>query len=280
LDISPYFLALEALMVVLLILCLIHAWQVGLPEVFALLAGVIFGVILEVATIHQLQAYQYGQFMFMVGEVPLAVGIGWGVIIYSARLYSDMTNLPWGARPALDGLLALNIDLAMDTIAIRLGMWDWGQGLDFEYFGVPWANFWAWFWVVFTFSLGLRLFRRLPGLLGIWTAPFGAIALGSLGVLGTNYLIVHVVPHEWYELTIFIVLGLAMLGELIMRPAITGPPTSPLVLWVPLSFHIYFLLVGLMSGVVLWTPFLLLMSLLMLVTALFLHRPWTWNGKA
>ena len=62
-----------------------------------------------------------------------------------------------GARPLLDGLLALNIDLALDAVAIRLGFWDWGQGFSFQYFGVPYANFWAWFWVVTSFSLGYRI---------------------------------------------------------------------------------------------------------------------------
>ena len=31
----------------------------------------------------------------------------------------------------------------MDALAIRLGFWDWGGGLEVGYFGVPYANFWA-----------------------------------------------------------------------------------------------------------------------------------------
>jgi hypothetical protein len=271
-GISPYFLALEVLMAILLLLCLRHAWRQGAPTVLALLAGVLFGVLLELATVRQLGAYQYGRFLVMVADVPLAVGVGWGVIIYSVRLFSDATNLPWWWRPALDGLLALNIDLAMDAVAIRLGMWDWGQGLEFQYFGVPWANFWAWFWVVFSFSMGLRLVGRLPDPMGRWLAPIGGLSVGLAGVIGTNYLIVYVVPRQMYELTIFIVLGLALLGEVLMRPMLVGEPASALVLWVPLTFHLYFLVAGLLSGVILQPPFLLVMSVLMLGTALVVHR--------
>jgi hypothetical protein len=271
-GISPYFLILEALMVILLLLCLQHAWRKGAPDVLALLAGVLYGVLLELATVRQLEAYHYGRFFMMVADVPLAVGIGWGVIIYSVRLFSDATSLPWGARPALDGLLALNIDLAMDAVAIRLGMWDWGQGFDFQYFGVPWANFWAWFWVVFSFSLGLRWVSRLPGSWGRWLAPLGGLLLGLVGVIGTNYLIAFVVPREMHELTIFVVLGLALLGEMLMRPTLMGTPESALVLWVPLAFHLYFLAAGLLSGVILQTPFLLVMSVLMLGMSLLVHR--------
>ncbi len=271
-GISPYFLALEVLMAALLLLCLRHAWRQGAPDVLALLAGVLFGVLLELATIRQLEAYHYGRFLVMVADVPLAVGVGWGVIIYSVRLFSDATNLPWGARPALDGLLALNIDLAMDAIAIRLGMWDWGQGFEFQYFGVPWANFWAWFWVVFSFSMGLRLVRRLPDPMGRWLAPMGGLFVGLAGVIGTNYLIVYVVPRQMYELTIFIVLGLALLSEVLMRPMLVGRPASALVFWVPLAFHLYFLAAGLLSGAIFQPPFLLAMSGLMLGTALVVHR--------
>ena len=95
-----------------------------------------------------------------------------------------------------------------------------------------------------------------------------------IGVMGTNYLIVYVVPRDWYQFTIFIVLGLALLGELLMRPIRLGPPTSPIVLWVPLGFHLFFLVAGLLSGSILQAPLLLMMSLLMLLATLYLHRPW------
>ncbi len=59
----------------------------------------IFGVLLEWATIRQLEAYRYGRFLIMFGEVPIAIGVSWGLIIYSARLFSDTTSLPGWPRP-------------------------------------------------------------------------------------------------------------------------------------------------------------------------------------
>ena len=167
-----YLSAFEFIMLGLLFFCLHHAFRKGRwAGVWQLIAGVFFGLILEYGTIQQLSTYEYGDFLLKIGPLPISIGIGWGVIIYTARMVSDASNLPLWARPVLDGLLALNIDLAMDAIAIRLGMWDWGRGLSFEYFGVPYANFWAWFWVVFSFSLSLRMLEHLPGLLGRWLAP-------------------------------------------------------------------------------------------------------------
>lgn len=280
-----YFLTFELLMLVLLGLCAHHAWQAGGPSrLWQLLAGVIFGLLLEWATIQQLHAYQYGQFALMLGEVPVGIGIGWGVIIYSARLFSDATSLPVWARPVLDALIALNIDLSMDAIAIRLGMWDWGRGLTYNYFGVPYANFWAWFWVVFSFSAGIRLLARPNNRAGRWLGPAGAVLIGVIGVLTTNRAITSLVPGAWRLPVIALTLGSALLVVLVLRPRLHTRPTPALVFWVPFGFHVYFISAGLLSGVIRQPPVLLLVSLLMFVLALALHWPvvrtlWQQAGK-
>ena len=133
---NPYLLTFELLLYGLLLFSARHAWRSGgLPTLWQLAASVAFGVLLEWATINQLHAYAYGRFLIMFGEVPLAIGVGWGVIIYSAQCFSNATSLPPMLRPVLDGLLALNIDMAMDAVAIRLGMWQWGIDLSAQYFG-------------------------------------------------------------------------------------------------------------------------------------------------
>ncbi len=194
------------------------------------------------------------------------------MIIYSVRLFSDATSLVIWLRPVLDGLLALNIDLAMDAVAIRLGMWDWGMGFEREYFGVPYANFWAWFWVVFSFSMGLRLFERIPISSAKWLAPPAAVLLGVLGVLGTNAFIVYVVPPAWYVSTVAITLGGALLLILGLRPDLHFRPVNKLAFWVPFGFHAYFLLAGLVSRTILDPPYLLVVSVVMASLAVYLHR--------
>jgi len=271
---DPYFLAFELVVLILTILGFRHAWRAGRHVAVQLLAGMLFGLILEWATIQQLHSYAYGRFSVMLGEIPLVVGVSWGLILYSARLFSDAADLPEWARPVMDGLLALNIDLAMDAIAIRLGMWDWGQGLAFEYFGVPWANFWAWFWVVFFFSAGLRLSSRWKSALGRWLGPLLAVLVGILGVLGSNALIVFVLlPIGWYRPAIALVLGGALLLVLALRPQLYQRPVPTLALWVPLTFHLCFMLAGILSGAIVDPPFLLFVSILMGLVALILHRP-------
>src|SRR3989337_1879089 len=138
---NTYFILFEIIIYIQLALCFHHAWKHGKANLLMLFAGILFGVSLELATIRQLNAYQYGQFLIMVLDVPLCIGVAWGCILYSVMEFSNASSLPYWTRPVLDGLLALNIDLALDAVAIRFGFWDWGQGLEFQYFGVPYANF-------------------------------------------------------------------------------------------------------------------------------------------
>jgi hypothetical protein len=278
---NPYCVAFELILAVLFAMCLRHAARFGPARVWQLVAGVLFGLLLEWATIQQLHAYRYGHFLVMLGDVPLMVGVGWGVIIYSVRLFSDVSSLPEWARPVLDGLLALNIDLAVDAVAIRLGLWDWGHGFQWQYFGVPYANFWAWFWVVCSFSVGLRALARPASRAGRWLGPIGAIALGVVDIVAMNTLITTLSP-AWYLPTIGLTLGIALALVVALRPRFSLAPADPLVLWVPFGFHAYFLGAGLVSLAIWQPPVLLLMSLAMSAMAIYLHRaiPRRWLNKA
>ena len=95
-----YLIVFEIIMLALLYACFRHAWQKGgWPTTWTLFAGVVFGWLLEWATIKQLSAYEYGDFVLKIGPLPLSIGIGWGVIIYTAMLFSDASSLPAWARP-------------------------------------------------------------------------------------------------------------------------------------------------------------------------------------
>ncbi len=268
-----YFILFEFIIYLQFALCLHHAWKQGTRNLLRLLAGIIYGVLLELATIRQLQAYEYGRFLIMVLDVPLCIGIAWGCILYSVMKFSNASSVPYWARPILDGLLALNIDLALDAIAIRLGFWDWGQGLKFQYFGVPYANFWAWFWVIFSFSLGYRLLAHREDWVVTWLSPLLALIVGLAGVLGSNIIIAYEVPFEDHRIFIAGTLSLALILIISMRPRFYLKPVPPLVFWVPFLTHVYILIAGLISGVIFNPPFLLLIGLLMSGIAVYLHLP-------
>jgi Carotenoid biosynthesis protein len=270
---NSYFVLFELIIYLQLFLCVRHAWKQGAANLLRLFAGILFGLTLELATIRQLHAYQYGSFLIMVLDVPLCIGVAWSCILYSAMEFSSASSLAYWARPILDGLLALNIDLALDAIAIRFGFWNWGQSLDFQYFGVPYANFWAWFWVVFSFSFGYHLLARRTDWIGTWLSPLLALIIGLAGVLGANAFIVFVVPFTYDGVAVAMILILAFVLLLTLRPRFYLRPVPSLVFWVPLLSHLYLLGAGLVSGVIFQPPILLLVSLVMLMIAFYLHRP-------
>jgi hypothetical protein len=268
-----YFILFEGIIYLQFALCFLHARKLGRENLLRLAAGVLFGLMLELATIRQLDAYEYGEFIIMVLDVPLCIGVAWSCILYSGMEFTDASSLPYWMRPVLDGLLALNIDLALDAIAIRLGFWDWGQGLEFQYAGVPYANFWAWFWVIFFFSFGYRLLARRADWIGVWLSPLLAIIVGLAGVLATNALMANVIPFAYHAVVVAIVLIAALLAVLALRPRFYLYPLPALVFWVPALTHFYTLLAGIFSGAIFRPPFLLVISLAMIVIALYLHRP-------
>lgn len=270
---NSYFIIFELIIYSQLAFCLYHALDRGTANLLRLLAGIVFGVLLELATIRQLHAYEYGQFLIMVLGVPLCIGVAWSCILYSTMEFSDASSLPYWVRPVLDALLALNLDLALDAIAIRLGFWDWGQGLEFQYFGVPYGNFWAWFWVVFSFSFGYRLLARRGDRLSTWLSPLLALIIGLAGVLGTNAFIAYVVPFAYHGMTVLFTLMAALLVTTFLRPHFHLTEIPALVFWVPMLTHAYALIAGLLSGVILEPPVLLLVSLAMIALAVYLHRP-------
>lgn len=125
-----------------------------------LLVAVCYGWLLEIADMMIFGTYHYAPVTwFWLGSVPVYIPLLWAVIMHSSMAMSDQSALPLWARPFLDGLLAVLIDLAIDAIAIRLGLWSWKIRLDEGWFGVPPGNLCAWMFVAAWYGGVLRLVR-------------------------------------------------------------------------------------------------------------------------
>lgn len=268
---NPYFLLFELIIYLQLFLCLVHARKHGTGSLVRLFSGILFGVLLEIVTIRQLNAYKYGQFLIMIGDVPLCIGVAWGSIIFSVMEFTDATSLPRFARPLLSGLLALNIDLALDPIATRLGFWDWGQGNEFQFFGVPYGNFLAWFWVVASFSAAYLLLSNRKDWIGTWLAgPFGVL-VGLVVVLATNAFMAFVIPLDYHGILAILVLAMAIIFIFSLQPLLHQRLVGPPAFWTPFLMLAYILAAGLTSGVIFEPPILLLLTLAMLGVLFGLH---------
>ena len=177
-------------MLVLFAVCLVHAARRGTRSLAYLCGGFAFGLMLEYIEVLS-GSYTYGPFYLMLGRVPLAIpiciGAGWAIIMYTARLFSDALRLPLLSAAALDTLLAINIDLSMDIVAYRMHMWHWSwvetglNPLTAEWFGIPYCNFVGWATVIFCYSAFSRSFEKaLTPKISASVLRFAAVALFSL----------------------------------------------------------------------------------------------------
>jgi uncharacterized membrane protein len=238
--------------------CLIHAWKRHNGALAYLLGGMIFGSLVEYLEVLS-GSYTYGRFWLMVGhaplDIPLFVGCAWAIILYTARLFSDAAGLPLFAAAALDALLALNIDMSIDTVAYRMHFWNWdwsGSGrnpLSADWFGIPYGNFVGWLTVVFSYSIISRLLERWllcerRTAARVWSVPALTTML-SLGVLFSSEMFLfptlnHLGIKSEPRLVILTVLLLVVTlrGWSRHRPLVEE--MNPLARWVPGWFHIFF----------------------------------------
>src|SRR5512142_1861922 len=129
-----------------------RAWRYSSGRFLELLSAVFFGLLLEEADIIIFQTYRYDPHWFAIDLVPPAIALCWAMIISSAMNISDSFGIDERVAPFADAVWVIILDLALDAVAIRLGMWRWTIPLDKDWFGVPYSNFFAWLWVAAAFS--------------------------------------------------------------------------------------------------------------------------------
>ncbi|MDO9088296.1 MAG: carotenoid biosynthesis protein [Anaerolineaceae bacterium] len=284
--IKAAFVIFEIMTISLFVACFWHAFRQKNNKVLELVFALVFGVFLEWMTIQQLAAYHYGEFFLMLDGAPICIGLGWAVIIYSGMEFVKHLNMPDYARPLLVGLLALNLDLAMDAIAIRLGFWNWVIPLDWQWFGVPWGNFWAWYIVVVSYSGFLYWFRhkqhqKKRNWLG-WTYPLFAFLASVVILAVTNYVFANVFAKT--ELLsamsmLLIILAGAVILYIVKPQFKNNASIDPVILSVPLTFHLFFTIFGFAGGFYKQIPILGVVGLSMFALGLGVHFwPW-WRNK-
>jgi uncharacterized membrane protein len=196
------FLAFEILGLVAFGAILAREIYQGNPRrVFEIISCAVFGIILEIGDIYVGKAYSYNPaFLVKIAGVPLVIGLGWAVIVYCVMLLSDQYHIPWKLRPFMDALTAILLDLAIDTVAIRLSFWKWAIPLDQEFYGVPIENLIGWILVVLAFSFVIRFIRTLNvkrTLTKVLMALSPAVSyfLLLLGMAVFNFIIFFAVPN-------------------------------------------------------------------------------------
>jgi len=253
----------------------------GLQRLAELLSAVPFGLLLEQGDIAIFGSYAYNQLFFLkVGSVPIAIALVWAMVINSSMFMSDALEIPSRLAPLSDATFTIVLDLSVDAIAIRQGLWHWNIALDQGFFGVPAGNFYGWLFVAFGFSAWTRLVRRSAARRRTrswiqWLVPFPAYLT----------LLAAFIPFILVQDTFFggrtgglppLLLTLFAFGSVTAHRVLKSRGTLPSPWSMPLlprlAIHLYFLGAGVLLGVFERLPVLLVPSLAMLVLELSLGR--------
>jgi len=274
-------------------------------SILTIISGSLFGITLEFANVFIADSYNYStEFLIQIGSaplnIPICIGLSWGLIIWACMNVSNRFKIPIWARVLLDGLLALTIDLSMDTIAIRIegGLWTW-KGIPLEpiptlnsFFGVNYGNFTGWFYVVVIFSLLLRMEEHfIREKINKWISfiyfgiiPFFAyIPLYFLLMNSSNPILwlldIEVSgPHDFPQFValltfLYIIVGVILVLLLVFikfRPTIQKE-FDPITIYIFMSFHVTFIFIYLIGGFFSEAPMILLLATLMVIIDIAIH---------
>jgi uncharacterized membrane protein len=167
--------SVEIMFLLLAVYCIYTLVRRKEKEYLILFFGLVaYGLALEMTTIQITQGYHYTGFLFMVGEVPLWIGCMWAVLVYTTMRTTDLLGLPEHIRPIADAVLVAAVDVAIDPVAISMGLWHWS--IPGNWFGVPYANYFGWFNAVFIFSVVWRgsdfYFERMGDIIPRKSKPY------------------------------------------------------------------------------------------------------------
>ena len=260
----------EVVMLILFALSARFAYRTGgRQRLIELLSAVPFGLLLEQGDIKIFGSYAYSQGFFLkLGSVPVAIALAWAMIITSSMFMSDRLGIPLRLAPFADAVFAIVLDLSLDAIAIRQGLWHWNIPLNAGFFGVPAGNYYGWLFVAFGFSAWtrwvrarghaesspwLQLFVPVPAYLTLLLALVPFIALQQVFFGGPT--------GGFPPFLVTLALFAALTGWAIGRGEGRLPKPWMMPLFPRLLIHGYFLSAGILLGIFQQLPVLLAMSL-------------------
>lgn len=269
----------------LYLLLAVRAWKKSPARLLELVTATIFGLLLEEGDILIWGTYHYNPNWILLDRVPIGIAMTWALIIVSALNMTDAlgisdasVNLQTRGRkffafaslaPFADALWAILLDLALDAVAIRLGLWTWNVPSGAGWYGVPWGNFYSWLFVAFWFSFFTRLVRAKKWNRAQLAVPFVAFVflIASIAPFQIVKAIFFPAPGEGMPLfaIAFIAFCVGVMYAVKRFPRHAREPLDGFLLGARLLVHLFFLWALLASFVFVQLPILLGVSLAMLL---------------
>jgi decaprenylphospho-beta-D-ribofuranose 2-oxidase len=153
-------------------------------------------------TEHPRYHYNTSLFWFHVKDVPILIGLGWGMVFYAATWTAQRLHIKslWQSS-FLAGGLGVSLDISLDPAATLHRFWVWhplpnmkaemAESWDKTLFGVPFDNFIAWMVLIGVYGgLARAAFHWLnKRKYGDATGPAGGAALSGQGSFWVDWLV-------------------------------------------------------------------------------------------
>jgi hypothetical protein len=151
----------------------------GVLELLVLAA---YGFVLEWAAMALFAAYRYGDVWTAApAGVPVAVAFVWAAIIVCAMALASRAGARSPGRAAATAAaFAIALDLLMEPVASRRGLWTWTPAG--HWLGVPVGNFVGWAVIVGSYAFGERRWAGERSLL-VETGRRALLCVGAVGAL-------------------------------------------------------------------------------------------------
>lgn len=123
----------------------------------------LYSYIVEYIGINFAKLYEYPTiYKVMLWGVPIMIPISWAGIIYSAKMIVRKIDfIKIRSQQYLIALVALGIDLLMDPVAVKIGLWNWKEASTYSWFGVTFFNFIGWFFITLVIIEVYQFFQRI-----------------------------------------------------------------------------------------------------------------------
>lgn len=158
-------------------------WTRASVEIAALVA---YGYTLEWTAITVFASHRYAEgWQLAPFGVPLAVASVWAALILAALALVGRVGLSTRLhRAAAAALLGIALDLLIEPVAVRTGLWEWTP--PGPWLGVPIGNFVGWAVIIGTYAYGAERWGDAGGLAAqaARRAALGAGAIGALLLVG------------------------------------------------------------------------------------------------
>ena len=140
-----------------MILSFLHAYMRWgrLKAVFFFMFALVYGIVLEEITVTFSGYYEYNPNAWIqFHNTMMAVPFCWTAVIYVCQYIIEQNPILNGLtkieKGLVAGVLAVSIDVGIDAVFVSYGLWHWFEG---QWFGVPLANYTAWFMAVGGFTV-------------------------------------------------------------------------------------------------------------------------------